>query len=161
MRPDWNELATIWTISDELWEVIAPILAEVDPPKRTGRPRVDARRTLDAIIFRLRSGCQWDQLPERFPERFPDDGSARRTFQRWVRLGLFERLWATLVAACAELGAVDWEWQAADGAMGKARMGGPHRAQSHRSGQAGCEAQPAGRGGRWPAGSGDCWRQCA
>jgi hypothetical protein len=41
-----------------------------------------------------------------------------------VRLGLFERLWATLVTACEELGGVDWEWQAADGMMGKARLGG-------------------------------------
>ena len=81
---------------------------------------LDARRTLDAILFRMRSGCQWNQLPE----RFPDDSSVHRTFQRWVRLGLFERLWSTLVAACDELGGVDWEWQAADGAMGKARLGG-------------------------------------
>ena len=36
VRPDWNALATIWTISDELWDVIAPILAEVDPPRRRG-----------------------------------------------------------------------------------------------------------------------------
>jgi transposase len=120
VRPNWNELATIWTIWEQLWDVIAPILAAVDPPKKTGRPRVDARRTLDAIIFPIRSGCQWNQLPE----RFPDDSSVHRTFQRWVRLGFFERLWATLVAAYAELGTVDWEWQAADGAMGKARLGG-------------------------------------
>jgi putative transposase len=119
-RPKWDELATIWQVSDELWAVIAPILADLDPPKPTGRPRVDARATLDAIIFRLRSGCQWNQ----FPERFPDDSSVHRTFQRWIRLGVFERLWATLVDACADLGGVDWEWQAADGAMGKARLGG-------------------------------------
>lgn len=120
VRPDWNELATIWTISDALWDVIAPILAEVDPPQRTGRPRVDARRTLEAILFRMRSGCQWNQLPE----RFPDDSSVHRTFQRWVHAGVFERIWADLVDRCAELGGVDWEWQAADGAMGKARLGG-------------------------------------
>jgi putative transposase len=120
VRPNGDELATIWTVSDELWQVIAPILAALDPPKRTGRPRVDARRTLEAIIYRMRSGCQWNQLPE----RFPDDSSVHRTFQRWVRLGVFERIWATLVAACEELGGVDWEWQAADGMMGKARLGG-------------------------------------
>ena len=54
---------------------------------------MDARRTLDAIIFRLRSGCQWNQLPE----GFPDDSSVHRTFQRWVRLGVFECIWSTLV----------------------------------------------------------------
>jgi putative transposase len=120
VRPNWNELATIWHVSDELWAMIAPILRELDPPKATGRPRVEARATLDAIIFRLRSGCQWNQLPE----RFPDDSSVHRTFQRWVRLGLFERLWTVLVEHCAELGGVDWEWQAVDGMMGKARLGG-------------------------------------
>src|SRR5689334_20815088 len=96
VRRDWAALATIWEVSDELWVQIAPVLAEVDPPRRTGRPRVDARAALNAILFRLRSGCQWNQLPE----RFPDDSSVHRTFQRWVHLGLFERIWAVLVEQC-------------------------------------------------------------
>lgn len=125
----WNELATIWTVSDELWAVIAPLLADVDPPKPTGRPRVDAHRTLDALIFRMRSGCQWNQLPE----RFPDDSSVHRTFQRWVHLGVFERIWSTLLARCEELGGVDREWQAADGMMGKARLGGISSAATPRT----------------------------
>ena len=120
VRPDWAALATIWEVPDALWERIGPIIAELDPPKPTGRPRIEARRALDAILFRLRSGCQWNQLPE----RFPDDSTVHRTFQRWVHLGLFERLWARLLERCDELGGVDWQWQAADGAMGKARLGG-------------------------------------
>jgi transposase len=124
VRPDWTAMATIWAVSDELWTHIQAILAEVDPPKKTGRPRVDARRTLDAIIFRMRSGCQWNQLPE----RFPDDSSVHRTFQRWVRAGVFERIWAVLIGCCEELGGVDWEWQAADTMMGKARLGGTRSA---------------------------------
>jgi putative transposase len=119
-RQHWDELGTIWEVPEELWVQIAPVLAEVDPPKRTGRPRIDARAALNAIVFRLRSGCQWNQ----FPERFPDDSSVHRTFQRWVRLGVFARIWAELVEQCDELGGVGWEWQAADGAMGKARLGG-------------------------------------
>lgn len=123
-RRNWDELATIWTVSDELWTVIAPIVRDLDPPKATGRPRISARAALDAIIFRMRSGCQWNQLPE----RFPDDSSVHRTFQRWVRAGVFERIWAVLVARCEELGGVDWEGQAADAMMGKARMGGTRSA---------------------------------
>ncbi len=113
-------LPTIWRVPDELWEQIRPILQQHDPAKRTGRPRIDARAALDAIIFRLRSGCQWNQLPK----EFPDDSSVHRTFQRWVKRGLLERIWASLVKTCDELGGVDWRWQAADGALGKARMGG-------------------------------------
>jgi transposase len=120
VRRDWDELATIWTASDELWAVIAPILAALDPPKPIGRPRISPRAALDAVIFRLRSGCQWNQLPQ----RFPDDSSVHRTFQRWVRLGVFVRIWATLIEHCNELDGVDWEWQAADAMMGKARLGG-------------------------------------
>ena len=58
------------------------------------------------------------------PKEFPDDSSVHRTMQRWQALGLFEMLWAVLVERCEEIGAVDWEWQSADGAMGKVRFGG-------------------------------------
>jgi putative transposase len=117
-RPE--DLPTIWEVPDALWARIGPILAEWDPPKPTGRPHIDARRALEAILFRLRSGCQWNHLPKDLPE----DSSVHRTFQRWVALGVFDRIWATLVESCDELGGVNWEWQAADGAMGKARLGG-------------------------------------
>jgi transposase len=46
----------IWRVPDELWEKIEPILAEHDPAGRTGRPQVDQRAVLDAIIFRLGIG---------------------------------------------------------------------------------------------------------
>ena len=120
VRPDWAALATIWEVPDELWAVIAPLVAEVDPPKRTGRRRVDARATLNAILFRMRSGCQWNHLPA----RFPDDSTGHRTFQRWVHLGVFARLGAVLLEHGEERGGVDWQWQAADAALGKARLGG-------------------------------------
>ena len=114
-------LPTIWLTPDELWEKIEPILALHDPPKSTGRPRVNQRAALDAIIFRMRSGCQWNHLPR---EEFPDDSSVHRTLQRWVEEGVVDLIWASLIEHCEELGGVDWEWQAADGAMGKARLGG-------------------------------------
>lgn len=115
-----KSLPTIWRTTDELWEKIERILAEYDPPKSTGRSRVDQRAALDAIIFRLRTGCQWNRLPT----EFPDDSSVHRTFQRWIEIGVLDRIWAALVEECEELGGVEWEWQAADGAMAKARFGG-------------------------------------
>jgi putative transposase len=117
---DERPLPTIWRVSDELWAKIEAILREYDPPKPTGRKRIDQRRALDGIIFRLRSGVQWNQLPK----EFGDDSSVHRTFQRWVGLKVIDQIWAALVSDCEELGGVDWEWQSADGAMGKARLGG-------------------------------------
>lgn len=115
----WKPLPPIWECSDELWALIEPILAEYDPAKQ-GPPRIDQRGAFDAIIFRLRTGCQWNRLPW----EYPDDSSVHRTFQRWVKLGIFERLWAVVQEACEDLGGCNWEWQAADGWLGKARMGG-------------------------------------
>jgi putative transposase len=111
---------TIWRIPDDLWGYVEALIDLDDPAPSMGRPRIDPRAALDAILFRMRTGCQWNQLPE----EFPDDSSVHRTMQRWQRLGLFEKLWAVLVERCDELGAVDWEWQSADGSMGKARFGG-------------------------------------
>ena len=117
-------LPTVWEVPDPLWEkIVQPVLAEFDPPKTKGRPRADQRKCLDGIIYRARTGCQWNRLPE----QFGDDATVHRTLQRWERLGIFDRVWALLVYHCEELGAVHWEWQAADGCLSKARFigGGP------------------------------------
>lgn len=111
---------TIWEVSDDLWEIIRILLDEYDPPASTGRPRNDRRSILNAIIHRFRSGCQWNHLPR----EFGDDSTIHRVFQHWVKLGIFEKIWAELLAECNELEQVQWDWQAADGWMGKARMGG-------------------------------------
>ena len=57
-KKEAKPLPTIWRVPDEMWEVVEPVIAELDPPKATGRKRICARAALDAIIFRLRSGCQ-------------------------------------------------------------------------------------------------------
>jgi putative transposase len=115
-----KSLPTIWEVRDELWSIIQAILDERDPPSWTGRDRIDQRAALNGIIYQMRSGCQWNHLPR----QFGDDSSVHRTFQRWVQKGVLERIWATLIEDCEELGGVDWQWQSADGAMGKARFGG-------------------------------------
>lgn len=116
-------LPAIWEVPDELWERIEPILLKQYPPARTGRPRADLRQVLNTIIYRMRSGCQWNKLPR----ELSDDATAHRWFQRFVEDGVFEALWAQLASECEQLGDLDWEWQAADGMMGKARMGGEKR----------------------------------
>jgi putative transposase len=113
-------LPTIWRVPDELWERIEPVLNELDPPARTGRKRIEARPALEGIIYEMRTGCQWNVLPK----EFGDDSSVHRTYQRWIGKGILDRIWALLVNECEELGGVDWQWQAADAAMGKARFGG-------------------------------------
>jgi putative transposase len=124
-----KRLKTIWECPDDLWnDVIKPVIDERDPPKATGRKRIDPRRALNGIIYQMRTGCQWNALPA----KFGDDSSVHRTYQRWIKLGVLVEVWATLIEACAELGGVDWEWQSADGVMGKARFGGTRSGKTRR-----------------------------
>jgi putative transposase len=79
-------------VSDEAWEAVEPLLQQYDPPRRLGRKRIDQRQALDAIVYRLQSGCRWNNLPK----EYPDDSSVHRTYQRWQRLGVMEQILQTL-----------------------------------------------------------------
>ena len=109
-------MATIWEVPDDLWAVVAAAIAELDPPRRGGRPRIDQRAAFNAVIHRLRSGCQWNHLPK----EFPDDSSVHRTFQRWLARGVLERVWADV----AEAAGIVWGHQVVDAFLGQARLGG-------------------------------------
>jgi putative transposase len=112
-------LPTIWVVPDDLWNRAKALIEEHDPPKPTGRKREDARKILNGILYRLRTSCQWNHLPK----QYGDDSTVHRTMQRWVKIHLFELLWSLLVAECEALKCVQWQWQAADGWLGKAPGG--------------------------------------
>ena len=112
-------LPTIWEVAGPMWDnVFLPLLQELDPPPRMGRPRVDQRRCLDGMIYRARTGCQWNRLPE----KFGSDSTVHRTIRRWDDKGVFDKVWALLIYHCEDLKDVHWEWQAADGCLHKARF---------------------------------------
>jgi len=137
-----------WRIPDPLWERIEPLLPPEPAHPKGGRPWTPARQVMDGIFFVLRTGCQWKALPRSLAA----PSTAHDRFQAWEAAGVFRQLWAAgLQAYDAEVG-IDWEWQAMDGAMTKAPLGGEkNRAQSHRSGQNRDQALPPDR---WPGGAG-------
>ena len=125
-KPRRIPLGTIWEISDELWRGSSRSSWNSGPRNRLAEGR-QLRKMLNAIIF-LAQRCQWDQLPERYGPK----STVCDWFQRWAAAGIFERIWAVLVAECDELGGVQWEWQPADAMLGKARFGGKRGQESHR-----------------------------
>lgn len=56
----------IWTIPDELWLTLEAIFSEFYPDAKAGRPRCCMRKLVEGIIFRMRTGVQWNQLPREF-----------------------------------------------------------------------------------------------
>jgi transposase len=89
-----ESLPTIWRVDDKLWIRIEAVIDLVDPPAPPGLPHEDARAVFDALIYRGRSGLQWNQLSAAFPngDPFPDGSTVHQTVQRWVELGIFERI---------------------------------------------------------------------
>ena len=133
-----------WRTPDALWAQIEPLLPAGKPhPIGCHNPRVDDRRAMDAIFFRLRTGCQWNALSA---TGLCSSSSAHRRFQEWTAAGVFHELWRRGLTEYDALRGIDWTWLAADGAMTKAPLGGENqRAQPDGSGQAGHEAQRADR----------------
>ncbi|MGA0846356.1 MAG: transposase, partial [Luteolibacter sp.] len=112
-----------WTVSDELWERIEPL---VPPPpardkKRTykrkpgaGRKPIPARQAFEAIIYILRTGAQWKSLPKEYGSA----SAVHARFQYSEKEGFFLAIWRAGLAEYDEMEGIAWEWQSADGAQG-------------------------------------------
>ena len=81
-----------WRLSDAQWERIRALLP---PPKETGRPRADDRCTLDGILYILRTGSRWQDLPPHFGSPV----TCWRRFNQWEASGAWERIWQALFAS--------------------------------------------------------------
>jgi len=107
-------------LPDALWERIQPLLPRHRPSPLGGRPRADDRRCLEAILFVLLTGIQWRALPRCY---LPAT-TAHDRFQEWTEAGVFERLWRYALLHYDEKVGLLWTWQATDGTMTKAPLGG-------------------------------------
>ena len=115
-----------WTVSDVLWskiELLVPVRKR--PPDRKyrrkpggGRKAMPARQVFSAIVYVLRTGCQWKALPREF-----GSASAVHThFQQWQREGFFLKIWKAGLAEYDEMEGIAWRWQSLDGSLGKAPL---------------------------------------
>jgi transposase len=131
-----------WRLPDRLWAQMEPLLPPRKPhPLGCHNPRVSDRAAMDAILFVLRTGCQWNALSA---TGICSSSSAHRRFQEWVEAGVFEEFWMHGLLNAAALREIDWSWLSLDGAMTKAPLGGEkNRPQSYGSRQRRRQAQPA------------------
>src|SRR5262245_1209436 len=149
-----NKVTASYRVSDELWNVLQPVVPQHENTHRLGggRPRVPDRQCADAIFYVLRTGCQWGALDA--TDLCPHS-TAHDRFQEWVAAGVFLKLWQAGVEQFDELKGLDWSWLSMDGAMTKAPLGGgKNRPQSHRPGQERGQAQPVDRRAWGPGGGG-------
>ncbi|XUT91607.1 IS5 family transposase [Ottowia caeni] len=119
--------AKAWEVTDEFWSRVEPLIpVRQRPADQTctrksggGRKPKDPRLVFEAIVFVLRTGCQWKALPS---ERFGSASAIHARFLQWEAAGVFEALWKSGLAEYDELEGIAWRWQSIDGAMMKAPM---------------------------------------
>ena len=98
---------------DELWEIVEPLIPEVERRKRyPGRKRIPDRRVLTGILFVLKTGIPWEQLPQ---EMGCGSGvTCWRRLAEWQAQGVWERLHQVLLTRLNAADQIDWERAAID-----------------------------------------------
>ena len=103
-------------LTDAAWGQLAPLLPPQKP--RTGRPAKPHRPVVEGILWALRTGAPWRDLPERFG---PWHTVASR-FYRWVAAGVWDRILAALQRRADLAGALDWRMHFIDGTVIRAHQ---------------------------------------
>ena len=96
-----------------LWKKIKPLLPEVRPSEKGGRPRLDDERALNGILFVLRTGIAWEDLPQELG--FGSGMTCWRRLRDWQAAGVWHRLHLLLLAELRGAGQLDLSRASLDG----------------------------------------------
>jgi transposase len=119
--PFYQEKHSCMDLTDEQWEVLEPLIP--DPPRREdrrGRPWRDPRDVLNGILWILRTGAPWKDLPERYPPY----QTCHRRFQRWIEEGVLGGVLEALAEDLEKRGQIDLSECYIDGTFVVAKKGG-------------------------------------
>ena len=93
-------------VSDELWSQIEPLLPKHKPRPKGGRPRIPDRAALTGIIFVLKTGIPWEDLPQEM-----GCGSGMTCWRRlrdWQEAGVWESLHHVILQNLHDTKKIDW-----------------------------------------------------
>ena len=116
-----------WVVTEDFWARVEPLVPSraavlgktCERKPGAGRPPKPARQVFEAVVYVLRTGCQWKALPK---ERFGSASAVHKRFLEWQKAGFFEALWHAGLAEYDQMEGISWRWQSIDGAMFKAPM---------------------------------------
>jgi transposase len=118
-----------WIVSDELWELVEPLLPRKERRFRyPGRKRLPDREALQGILFVLHTGIAWQHLPRELG--FGSGVTCWRRLDEWQRAGVWERLHALLLARLRAAGEIEWSRAVVDSSHVQAKKGAPRRARA-------------------------------
>src|SRR5919108_4136982 len=112
-------------LTNAQWEAIRIHLPQPKAPPRGGRPRVEARRCFEGILWILGTGAQWSELPR----RYGSPSTCRRRLKHWEETGVLLKLWRAFLAQLNDQEKLRWDECFADGSFIPAKKGAPKSAR--------------------------------
>ena len=111
-------------LSDALWERVRPLLPPRPANPKGGRPWADDRACFAGIVYALRNGIRWNDMPPCFPSGV----TCWRRHRDWTAAGVWDRVWQLVLGELAAAGEVDASELAIDATFAESRKGGNVRA---------------------------------
>lgn len=107
-------------LTDEQWEQIEPLLPTLPKSKKGGRPWTPNRPVLEGILWILRTGARWQDLPD----KYPSPSTCWRRLQAWEEQDIWLDIWRKFLSTLDKQKRLDWSEAFADGSFASAKKGG-------------------------------------
>jgi transposase len=109
-------------LSDEQWQEIEPLLPR---DKSRGRPWADNRRVVEGILWVLKTGARWRDLPKEYPSA----ATCWRRLGRWEKQGVWLKVWRAFLSELDARGTLNWEESFLDASFAPAKKGASESAK--------------------------------
>ena len=106
-------------LTDAMWKKLEPLLPRLRKGKKGGRPWADNRRCLEGILWILKTGASWHDLPE----EYPSPSTCWRRMYLWAEAELWHDIWQTMLGELDAKGRLEWEEVFMDGSFAPAKGG--------------------------------------
>ena len=113
------ERRTRRTVTDKLWQRVRPHLPVRAAQPKGGRPWADDRECLEGVLWILRSGARWKDLPGDLPS-YP---TCWRRLQEWAGEGCLEAIQTAVLEELEGMGRIDWDHLVADATFIRGKKG--------------------------------------
>jgi transposase len=114
-----------WRLTDKQWAKIEPLLPRPQPSRKGGRPFADHRAVFEGILWILRTGAPWADLPQ----RYPSPSTCWRRLRQWEEQDIWLEAWRTFLAQLDARGQLDWSEAFVDGSFAPAKKGASRSAR--------------------------------
>ena len=104
-------------LTEKQWKHVEPLLPKL---KSNGRPWKKNRETFEGILWILRTGARWKDLPE----RYPSPSTCWRRLKLWDEDGTWLKIWRKFIETLDKKGQIQWGECFMDGSFVSAKKGG-------------------------------------